>query len=645
MAATVNDSTWAVVFVHGVGNTGPGKTVEAILPTLLQTNSRLSEIAQPGTLLLPEPTPHLPPQIPVASPAPETTSEVPLAKRFPVHVRSFAVSNPVPGEPGRATFAEVFWADLSTAGEGTLRLLLRLITAIFDLRFIPYVAAQCENVYAARVLRLLLYTISTLLCGPIAGSTAFIAYLVAAHYGVTKLPDWLRTYVDYGPFGLAIAGVVLGGLLLTLRYLRKWSGHWVFVIKWIVAAAAVDVIVVRIGADSFSKNIDVWLRTLGMFFLAVGGLTIIAFLAWLVARVESRRKNLSRFAPALDAALAANLLQVGLWLIVVPILGIVLLRTWAPAIVSGQDPMFDGVFLSFTQNLALTLVVTGCAAMVWASRRQWVRRNPPPYTAVTPPIPRLLVNKAIFSAIVVVSLAGTVATWLALLTQTARFGGLLNGYRLAVTGLIVVIGFVLGVVLRKGLNNALHILMDVVSHFYRDDLPIPSLGATPKPEPDDFTIQQQLEARFRAVLDHLLASQHVERLTVVAHSQGTMIAIDVLWLEWASNRLEGVKVDLVTMGSPLTHLYQHYFPERYPSLFEGGNPDPAWGTELAKTVKRWVNIYRVDDFVGTEVVGRENYPVNVCLKAGGHTGYWSEEEALKAMSAFLPGAKQVAAEV
>jgi hypothetical protein len=645
MAATANDSTWAVVFVHGVGDTGPGKTVEAILPALRRTNSRLSEIAQPETLLLPEPTPGLPPEIPVAPPAPQTTSEVPLANRFPVHVRSFAVSNPGPGEPARATFAEVFWADLSTAGEGTLRLLLRLITAIFDLRFIPYVAAQCGNVYAARVLRLLLYTISTLLCGPIAGSTAFIAYLVAAHYGATKLPEWLQRYVDYGPLGLAIAGVVLGALLLSLRYLLKWRGHWLFVIKWIVAAAAVDIIVVRIGADSFSENIEVWLRTLGGFFLAVGGLTIIAFLAWLVARVESRRKNQSRFAPALDAALAANLLQVGLWLIVVPILGIVLLRTWAPEIVSGKDPMFDGVFLSFTQNLALTLVVVGCAAVVWVSRRQWVKRNQPSYTGATAQIPRLLVNNSIFSTIVAVSLAGTVATWLALLTRTARFGGLLNEYRGAVTTLIVVIGFVVGVLLRKGLNNALHILMDVVSHFYREDLPVPSLGTPPEPDPEVFTIQQQLEARFRAVLDHLLELQNVERLTVVAHSQGTMIAIDVLWLKWASNRLKNVTVDLVTMGSPLTHLYQHYFPERYPSLFEGVGPDPGWGEDLARTVKRWVNIYRVDDFVGTNVVGRENYPINICLPAGGHTGYWSEEAALQAMSPFLPGTVQVAAEV
>jgi hypothetical protein len=308
--------------------------------------------------------------------------------------------------------------------------------------------------------------------------------------------------------------------------------------------------------------------------------------------------------------------------------------------------MFDGVFLSFTQNLALALLVGGCAALAWLQRKQWVAQHRPPYPAETArTIPRLLVSNFIVTPIVAVSLAGTIATWWALLAGTARFGGLLNGYRAVVATLILAVVAIVGGFLRKGLNNALHILMDVVSHFYREHLPVPSLRETPKPEPDVFTIQQRLEARFRAVLEQLLDSHDVKHLTIVAHSQGTMIAIDVLWLEWAANRLRGIDVDLVTMGSPLTHLYQHYFPDRYPPLFEASNLNPDWGTHLTGTVKRWVNIYRVDDFVGTHVDGHGTFPINVCIQAGGHTGYWSEPEALRAMSAYLPGAAPAAAGV
>ena len=116
-----------------------------------------------------------------------------------------------------------------------------------------------------------------------------------------------------------------------------------------------------------------------------------------------------------------------------------------------------------------------------------------------------------------------------------------------------------------------------------------------------------------------------------------MIAIDVLWFEWAANLLKGIEVDLVTMGSPFTHLYQYYFPNRYPELFVGPNLNQAWGSHFTTTVKLWLNIYRVDDFVGTYIDGNGTFPTNVCIAAGGHTGYWHETAALQAMSPYLPG--------
>ena len=119
-----------------------------------------------------------------------------------------------------------------------------------------------------------------------------------------------------------------------------------------------------------------------------------------------------------------------------------------------------------------------------------------------------------------------------------------------------------------------------------------------------------------------------------------MIAIDVLWLEWARRRLAGVQVDLVTMGSPFTHLYQYYFPNRYPPLFVGNNlHTQEWGSDLDSTVNCWLNIYRVDDFVGTHIDGRGlgTFPSNRCIPADGHTGYWHQREALQAMSECLPG--------
>src|SRR5262249_5274168 len=151
---------------------------------------------------------------------------LPLRKRFPVHLRSFRVDHPRAGDPALAAFAEVFWADLSAAGEGTLRLLLRLFTVIFDLRYIPYMAAPCQDLSLARWLRLVLYMISSLLSGPIAGLTAFMLYLLAANFVLSKAPVWLNGGVpeldDPRISILAFTGAVIAFALVILGRRRKW---------------------------------------------------------------------------------------------------------------------------------------------------------------------------------------------------------------------------------------------------------------------------------------------------------------------------------------------------------------------------------------------------------------------------------------
>ena len=106
-------------------------------------------------------------------------------------------------------------------------------------------------------------------------------------------------------------------------------------------------------------------------------------------------------------------------------------------------------------------------------------------------------------------------------------------------------------------------------------------------------------------------------------------------------------------GSPVTHLYQHYFGHFYPRF-----TDRFWDT-LHQNVDRWVNIFRVDDFVGLDIdFGRlpqsreesdemnrhsisiqsklhfarcSNHPVG----ARGHTNYWADAEVLEILKKEL----------
>jgi hypothetical protein len=164
----------------------------------------------------------------------------------------------------------------------------------------------------------------------------------------------------------------------------------------------------------------------------------------------------------------------------------------------------------------------------------------------------------------------------------------------------------------------------------------------------------KIEARFERVLLEVLKMGNVDRLTVISHSQGSVIAVDVLWYDWTHRVLKEEarhlpQVSLVTMGSPLSHLYQHYFPERYPPFFTNGKfNSEKWG-RLNETLKHWLNIYRVDDYVGTHVdwdgAETKNDPAtgaifeNRVIAPGGHMGYWMQEEVMEIIRQrqLLPG--------
>jgi pimeloyl-ACP methyl ester carboxylesterase len=162
-----------------------------------------------------------------------------------------------------------------------------------------------------------------------------------------------------------------------------------------------------------------------------------------------------------------------------------------------------------------------------------------------------------------------------------------------------------------------------------------------------FSRRQAIHMRMQRILVHFretLTDQPGCRpeLIVVAHSQGTQIAIEVLndpELDWLKNRFRSVR--LITMGSPFTNLYQHYFGHIYPAL-----DSPYWAS-LRQRLDQWANIFRIDDPVGTEIdFSPLHHCDGVCGKSDGHelTGpvkvsnhavgcrghvqYWTDREVL-----------------
>lgn len=133
--------------------------------------------------------------------------------------------------------------------------------------------------------------------------------------------------------------------------------------------------------------------------------------------------------------------------------------------------------------------------------------------------------------------------------------------------------------------------------------------------PENFPTRHKIETRFERVLDFMIWSQQPEHVTIVSHSLGTVVATRSLGRWLADKSLpNGV---LVTMGSPVTHIYRRYFPQ----FFDIQEP-------LLRKM-RWINIFRRDDFVGTYVAGPplrlEGKVENIDVAAGGHSGYFTDE--------------------
>lgn len=167
------------------------------------------------------------------------------------------------------------------------------------------------------------------------------------------------------------------------------------------------------------------------------------------------------------------------------------------------------------------------------------------------------------------------------------------------------------------INDGARLLLDIVNHFTAPDKGYP--------------VRERISQRFNTLINHLLSVGDKPNLVIIAHSQGTVITLDALksqvWVDDIMKRVQSLTV--ITFGSPITHIYQQYFPSQYPKLAQVDTI-----VKLSEDDRfRWINVYRIDDFVGTyienSIKGADGkvkpFPVNIPIGTGGHTNYWQPE--------------------
>ncbi|MEM8485307.1 MAG: hypothetical protein AAF564_07140 [Bacteroidota bacterium] len=214
----------------------------------------------------------------------------------------------------------------------------------------------------------------------------------------------------------------------------------------------------------------------------------------------------------------------------------------------------------------------------------------------------------------------------------------------AISGYVIVLGTFLIPLLnynRDGIRRGLGILLDVINYFR----PLPAQDFSQVlPAYDDitFSVRAQILHRFKQVTRYFTAqtgAPKADRLVLITHSQGTVLALDFLQNPAFNEALSGFKkVQLVTMGSPFCHIYGYYFPGIHNQCVAF---DPE--KEAGKPVTHWLNIYRTDDYIGTHVQIHSpiaapsfiGWPKNVEVGPGAHTGYFRDTRVIPRIHAFV----------
>ena len=205
----------------------------------------------------------------------------------------------------------------------------------------------------------------------------------------------------------------------------------------------------------------------------------------------------------------------------------------------------------------------------------------------------------------------------------------LRGYILPVAAIVaVLLPFFFG----RRIANVVSVARDLIDHHYQ-----------PRQETAAYLIPSVFRTRFRRlrreriqgrlnlVLERFVQNQGYDGVIFLAHSQGSIIVYDFLRDSGPHYaRLGDASPALLTFGSPLGTLYQKYFHEYSASK---GVP-----LGIAASLKCWINLYRVDDYIGGRIDPPRGLRIdNHVMGIGGHTGYWTEPDVAEALDAILTG--------
>ena len=657
----LGSSNELVLVVHGVGDPQPGETLSLFARSVAESRHPLTEHQE--TLWLED-----------------QADSVRDVETFATHVRHLDFQG------NRSTLAEVYWADLSRVNRGLFGVLSGLIQILFGLRYVAFVASQQAG-SAAKGLQWLGLICSRLLHGPVLAVNFVLALLMLTVVGTeviwpgsSEVSRW-ASFLVLGTVSTCLLMSYLGWRLTKNSVCHRFW-YWVMITSLFVNALMIysvcagihlplvgycAVMVTMLGAQ--------WI-TLVIALLIMTGFWIAA-----VSRPKANRRSL-------NVALLLPAVTVGIWGLAIPLMWVTGSNSIIKALPRGTggnaqtaqaaEAAVTGVnadqvrerrarrnqvrqtvkaqFHSLFEKAApligvqciMFLFIATISIIQLARYMRWSERSGIADYQAGSRAPRLIVSGFIQGSTIVCAIIGMILVlYVSMHEYTGdgiaddRFSSLLVEANKYAIGFLLPIGGLLLLSLHL-MRPAFDIILDVTNHFYfRSATAADRIrGFSEDFDIDEVTFdggdlyysrRDVIHRRIKRILEYYRETLSGEPvLTIVSHSQGSMIAIEVLnddELSWVSRKFK--QVNFITMGSPFHHIYQQYFQHFYPPL-----DDDQW-KNLRSRVSRWLNIYRIDDYVGTEIefpaalpqVQQGNY-TNHPVERKGHMRYWCDRQVL-----------------
>lgn len=639
-----------VLTVHGIGEQKPGETVDQVVGA---ATTWLDGKSQPPIEVERE-------MIELAERNFDDSHR--NAKLFKVNLRKVSKPNDTRDQ---ALFAEVFWADRSPAPKGAIKTAIDLIWVVLALGYlamdnveqtharkgIKAGAKNSRNTYAAKIVHLFTWVFF----GAVATLNSYL--LIGA--GAVMIRS-LKTELaqGWGVLFTLLLLIYLGGTLAGyLRfktaptYLRRvfWCG-----IGWVGLILAVALISGPYGLELWALPCDKdgkgpgcgsALEQLVVFQLMILGgiwallilLTVILYLmSMLKLEVPDSLDGHRRLYPSICAGMLVFWMFFisGLWLAFEK-----LLET-APSL---SNPTLEGLFAGNLRNSLDTLSIAfGAIALLVAlgiglfvGRKLGKTKLHEKHDFLSRAILNQLAQAVFFIA--AISLAVVAVSELSLVifdydlhcttttnaegaAQAGKDSKACNAIGNGLSKLTVAQGWIGVIVLgatatlyrfSNVVAAGLGVARDIVTYAIRDKC---ALRWKLEDRRSNYPDRRAIDERFYRTLYYALDIFPADHITVISHSQGTVIATQMLADERVQKRIKGRPVTLITMGAPVTHIYQRYFPEMFTV-----NPK--------KLGAAWFNIFRQDDFVGTRIDGNLiPSDRNIDVPPGGHTGYFTDHK-------------------